>query len=84
MKILDKVLDPYFIELSSDNYNVLEKTGKKDKKDQDVFRQFGHYTSVENALKKIQRLLVETDNVYSIKEYLKAMKGVKVQIENNN
>ena len=83
MRIEDTVLKPYFIELSSDNYNVIETTGKQDKKGNDIFKTHGHFSNVENALKKIVKLKVEVGIVYSLSQYLEALRLTKIQIENN-
>jgi len=83
MKIIDKKLHPFSIKLVSNDYDILEDTGRVDKNKNKIFRNHGHYSSTENALKKIQKLLVEVDATYTLKEYMDELKRVKIQIEDN-
>lgn len=81
MKITDKILAPYSIDYTSNNYDVISKTGNKNKQGEDIIKIHGHFSNVENALKKIQKLKVEIDIEYSLKDYLLKMKEVKIEIE---
>lgn len=81
MKIIDEKIKPYSINLNSDNYDVIEDTGRLDKKEQIIYKTHGHYSSTEGALNKIVKLMVEKDeSVYTIKEYIEALKLTKINI----
>ena len=81
MKIVDKIIHPYLIDLTSENYDVLEDINKVNKEGVEVFKNHGHFSSVQNALQKVQKLLVEKDKTYTISEYLSEMQKLKIQIE---
>lgn len=81
MNIVDEIIKPYSINLTSENYDVLEDTGKYNKKEERIYKCHGHFSSVENALNKIAKLIVEVNKTYTIKEYIKELKEIKIKIE---
>lgn len=81
MTIKDELIKPYFISKESGNYDVLEDTGKEDKKGNKITRLHGHFSTTEGALLKIAKLLVETDRVLTIKEYVEELKELKAKFK---
>lgn len=80
MKIIDEKIKPYSINLTSENYDVLEDTGKTDKNDNSIYKTHGHFSNVESALNKIARLIVEKEVVYTIEEYVNKLKETKIKL----
>ena len=82
MEIREENIKPYFIKLKTHgNYTVLEDKFKKNEKGEDIITEHGYFSSVESALNKIAKLLVEVDRIYTVKEYIKELKEVKIKIE---
>lgn len=78
MRIEDPELFPYSIKKEGDNYDVVEEAGEgKDGKKR--YKTHGHFSNVSGALLKIARLKVETDKVYTIKQYIEELKAVKLK-----
>lgn len=83
MIIKDKKIAPYQIHCDGSNYTVVEKTDKKDKDGNKIFKTIAYCSSTENALKKICRLLVDdTEKTYSLKQYFKEFTEHINKIEN--
>lgn len=80
MTITDEKIKPYLINLTSENYDVLEDTGKVNKEGQRVFKTHGHFSSVESALNKISKLLVETNKSYTVSEYVETLKQTRINL----
>lgn len=80
MKIIDEIIKPYSINLTSENYDVLEDTGRKDKDEKTIFKTHGHFSSAESALNKISKLLVETNKIYTVSEYVKELKETRINL----
>lgn len=75
MIIKDKKLAPYQIHHDGSNYTVVKKTESKDSKGNRIFKSIAYCSSVESAITKITRLKVEQpEAVFTVKEYLKAVK----------
>lgn len=77
MKIVDQKMSPYEIHCDSNNYEVVEPTSRTDKDGNPVYKGHGYFTSVEKALVKITKLIVEVDKTYTISEYIKQINNVK-------
>lgn len=82
MKIVDKKISPYEIHMEAGNYTVVEPTERTDKKGEVIYKIHGNYSSVENCLVKITKLLVEKDILYTLKGYIETLKEVKSNILN--
>jgi hypothetical protein len=80
MKIQDNLIKPYSICLTSSNYDVLEHTNKLDKKGNEIIKSHGHYSSVESALNKVTKLIVEQDKVFTVSEYVKELKATRIKL----
>ncbi len=77
MKIVDEVMSPYEIHCDSNNYEVVEPTSRKDKAGNPVYKGHGYFTSVENALVKVTKLIVEVNKTYTISEYIEQINNTK-------
>ncbi len=83
MKIIDKKIAPYEIHADGNgNYTVTVPMPNKNKLGETVYSDKGHYSSVGNGLKKIARLLVEKKVVFTVGDYIKALKKVEDNILN--
>lgn len=81
MKIIDENIKPYLITHENGNYDVLEDMHKNDKKGNAVFKTHGHYSSTENALNRVVKLLVEKEEkVLTIRAYINELKQTKIKI----
>lgn len=73
MKIEDKIIEPYLIDVG-DTYTLMKKVKIKNKKtgkikDGTLF--IGDFTSFESVLKRIIQLKIsEIDNVFTLKTYI--------------
>ncbi len=82
MKIKDAKLGKYEIQHDGNNYNVIENTGKIDKKGIEITKNHAYCTSVGSAIKKIVKLQVEGENdTYDLSEYVKAIQHETEKIE---
>jgi predicted DNA-binding WGR domain protein len=82
MKIEDELIKPYYIDSDGTNFDVMEDTGYVNKAGNTMKRNHGHFSSVESALNKIAKLMVEKkDSVYTIKGYVEALREIKIKIE---
>lgn len=84
MIIEDPKIHPFFIKFDGMNYDVLEKTTKtsKDGDKQESSKLHGHYSSVEGALKRVCKLLVEKDRRLTISEYIEELTKIKNEVLN--
>ena len=81
MEIQDEIIKPYKITFSNNNYDVIETLKKFDKDGNPTFKSHGHFSSVENALAKIVKLLVEVNKTYTVKQYIEEIKrGIQLII----
>ena len=83
MKIIDKKIAPYEIHVDgTGNYTVVRELTNKNKKGEIIHAIEGYYTSVGDALKKISKLLVEKEDVLTVKQYIYAIKEIEANILN--
>lgn len=76
MKIQDKILGVYHIDIDEASYNVHETKTFQSGKKKDIT--IGYFTSLESALEKIIHLnLYKNEEVVSLKEYLLEYKAIK-------
>jgi hypothetical protein len=83
MKIIDEKIAPYEVHVDgTGNYAVVRELPNRNKKGEIAHVTEGYYTSVGNALNKIAKLLVEKEDILTIKEYMHAIRKVEVNILN--
>ena len=83
MKIIDKKIAPYEIHVDTvGNYTVVMEMPNKSNKGETVYTDKGYYTSMENALNKITKLMVEKEEVFTIKEYVDQITDVRDSLIN--
>ncbi len=81
MIIKDKSLGKYEIHHDGCSYTVCEKTNRVDKQGNDIFKSHAFCSSVENALRKVARLLIEkSDAQYTVSEYITELKNISEKI----
>jgi len=86
MTIKDPVLNPYQIEIDSNNHTVQKSTDRLNKKNEPVFEIVGYYSSVEAALTKIARIKSLENNKASalmIRDYISELKEITQSIINH-
>lgn len=80
-KIIDDMLDPFYIEISENNHTVLENTGKKDKKGELIIKTHGYYNSVGGSLNKINKLLtLKDEDDLTLSGYITKLNTIKEEL----
>lgn len=75
--------DRYLIEVDKWNYTLLERTGKLDKNENEVFKPHGHFGSVESALIHLAKIQVLSSNdKLTVAEYIRELKDTAEQLVN--
>lgn len=75
--------DKYLIEVDKWNYTLLERTGKFDKKENEVFKTHGYFQSVESALIHLAKIqVVSSNDKLKIAEYIRELKDTTQQLVN--
>jgi len=55
MRIKDKLIEPYEIEVDSLQYTLVKKTGTQDKKGVDNYQTIGYFNNLPFALKRVAK-----------------------------
>lgn len=80
MRIVDEIIKPYEIHFKAHNYIVFEDTDRLNDKEEKIYITHGYFSNVKGALNKIQKLVVEVDKKYSIKQYIEELEKTKIEI----
>lgn len=78
-----QIEDNLYIEGDERNIEVRRYTGKFDEKtEKELFKNYGYFTSVEGAVKKIIRMKLADSKATTLSELLVDLKRIEKEIEN--
>lgn len=84
MKITDKILDPYYIEVDSFGFTVRENTGRVVKsgknKGESITYTVGHYSSLKYAVERVAKEKSIVDGQTTLLDYIQKYESIKNEI----
>ena len=73
--------DKYLIDVDKFNYTLLERTGRKDKHGNEIFKIHGHHSTLEYALQALARLRVVSENeTLTLNGYIRELERITQEI----
>ena len=86
MVITDEALNPFFIKVSEDSFDLVEsvKSGVDSKTPGKIYdKNIGYFTNLSKALHKVAKIKVNrSDDIVTLNEYIKRVENINTKLSN--